>query len=494
MNVFDLAATISLDQSEYDEGLESAGGKLEGFGQKLKKGLGTAAKVGGAAIATVGAAGVALTKTVISGASQTAEYGDNIDKMSQKMGISAKAYQEWDAILQHSGSSIDSMQRGMMTLSNAAVSNSDAFKKLGLTEKQVASMNQEELFAAVIKGLQGMDEGAERAALAQDLLGGAAKELGPLLNTSAEDTELMRQRVNELGGVMSDEAVKAAAAYQDALQDMQTAFQGLSRGLMGEFMPAITDVMNGLTEIFSGNEDSGIEMIAKGVDTLVNNISDKLPQFLDLGMRILNSLINAIVQNLPKLLSTAGQLVGQLIAGIIKYLPTLIRQAPEIVKAIITGLVSAWPDIKAAGGDLISALGDGIIALFTSLQDLGNSVVEKIAEGINAAWGRLTSWFNDLWSGLFGGRNVDVNVNGHSGINGSHAGGLDYVPFNGYLAELHQGEAVLTAREANQWRGGTSNTQEDTRPIQIVTKVVLDKKVVGESVTEYQRNKARAVG
>lgn len=35
------------------------------------------------------------------------------------------------------------------------------------------------------------------------------------------------------------------------------------------------------------------------------------------------------------------------------------------------------------------------------------------------------------------------------GYNGSHAGGLDYVPFDGYVAELHRGEAVLTSGEAN---------------------------------------------
>lgn len=36
-----------------------------------------------------------------------------------------------------------------------------------------------------------------------------------------------------------------------------------------------------------------------------------------------------------------------------------------------------------------------------------------------------------------------------SPINGSHANGLDYVPFDGYVAELHQGEAVLTSGEAS---------------------------------------------
>jgi hypothetical protein len=38
----------------------------------------------------------------------------------------------------------------------------------------------------------------------------------------------------------------------------------------------------------------------------------------------------------------------------------------------------------------------------------------------------------------------------------SHATGLDYVPYNNYLAQLHVGEAVLTASEAAKWRSGES--------------------------------------
>jgi len=40
-------------------------------------------------------------------------------------------------------------------------------------------------------------------------------------------------------------------------------------------------------------------------------------------------------------------------------------------------------------------------------------------------------------------------------VHGSHADGLDYVPFDGYIARLHRGERVLTAEEA---RRGTGNT------------------------------------
>lgn len=39
-------------------------------------------------------------------------------------------------------------------------------------------------------------------------------------------------------------------------------------------------------------------------------------------------------------------------------------------------------------------------------------------------------------------------------IDGSHANGLDYVPFDNYVANLHKGEAVLTASEADDWRSG----------------------------------------
>lgn len=39
----------------------------------------------------------------------------------------------------------------------------------------------------------------------------------------------------------------------------------------------------------------------------------------------------------------------------------------------------------------------------------------------------------------------------------SHATGLDYVPYNGYAATLHEGEAVLTKAEAQNWRGGDSS-------------------------------------
>ena len=64
MNVFDLVAKITLDKSEYDEGLGESQEEIQSFGDRLKNGLGTAARVGGAAIAAVGTAAAALTTAV----------------------------------------------------------------------------------------------------------------------------------------------------------------------------------------------------------------------------------------------------------------------------------------------------------------------------------------------------------------------------------------------------------------------------------------------
>ena len=67
MNVFDLQAKISLDSKGYEQGLDDASKRTGSFGERLKSGLGKAAKVGAAAI-TAAAAGIgALTKSSIDG-------------------------------------------------------------------------------------------------------------------------------------------------------------------------------------------------------------------------------------------------------------------------------------------------------------------------------------------------------------------------------------------------------------------------------------------
>lgn len=380
MNLMDLFVKVGVD----DQASKKLPGISDGFkkvGSAIGKGLATAAKVGVAVVSAVTTAATAMTAAFIKGTSEVAQYGDNIDKMSQKMGLSAQAYQEWDFIMQHSGTSIESLQAGMKTLANAVENDNEAFKRLGLSQKEIAKMSNEELFSATISALQNVENETERTYLAGQLLGRGATELGALLNTSAEDTEAMRQQVHELGGVMSNEAIKAAAAYQDSLQNMQTAFSGIQRGMLSEFLPSMVSVMDGLALIFSGN-DSGIAKITEGVNQFANKLMEAVPKIFELGQGILSSLATAILDNLPTLTSTASKVIVQLFAGIVSALPVLAEGAIEIAQSLATGLSENLDVIIQSAVDLISVLADGIINMLPDIIALGLDLIVSLAMGI----------------------------------------------------------------------------------------------------------------
>ena len=380
MDLFQLFARLTLDSSQYDEGLDQAEKKGSSFG----KALGGIAKTGAAALVAVGTTAVALGGAMVKSAGATAAYGDNIDKMSQKMGISAQAYQEWDAILQHSGTSIDSMNRGMVTLQKNAVDSADKFEALGLTQEQVASMSTEELFAATIEGLQNMGEGAERTALASELLGGSAKELGALLNTSAEDTEAMRQRVHELGGVMSDEAVKAAAAYQDALQDMQTAFSGLSRNLSAKFMPAITEVMDGLTSFLAGDE-GGLNTMQKGISGFIDNLSEELPKVMDFGAGIVEAVAQGIMKNIPALFQSATNIIMNFADFVLRNLPMIVQTGASLIVQLAQGIGQTLPTLMPTVVMVVTEVANTLIQNAPLLLEAALGLLQSFTEGLIAA-------------------------------------------------------------------------------------------------------------
>ena len=168
---------------ELSSALDSAGASAgissgQSFGSSFGSAMGTAAKVGMGAVTAVGAGVTALGKTFTDSAGSVASYGDDIEKTAQKMGFSFQAYQEWDQIMEHNGSSIKAIRTSMQTLSKQTQKNSDAFKKLGISEADLKTMNQEELFSSVITGLQNMGEGTERTALATELLGRGSEGAG----------------------------------------------------------------------------------------------------------------------------------------------------------------------------------------------------------------------------------------------------------------------------------------------------------------------------
>jgi hypothetical protein len=378
---------VHIDDSDVEQQAGAAGEKAgSSFGSKLGSALGKAGKIGAAAVGLLATGTAAATSALVSGTKQVAAYGDNIDKMSQKLGMSAEAYQEWDAIMQHSGTTIDAMQSSMKTLATAAETGAGAFEDLGLSLDDIANMSQEELFAATITALQNVDDETQRTYLAGKLLGRGATELGALLNMSAEETETMRERVHELGGVMSDEAVKAAAAYQDSLQDMQTAMKGLTNGMLAEFLPGVTTVMDGLAEIFSGDSEGGLSMVSDGVSQLVENLTEELPRFMEVGVGILESIATAILspENVENLLQAGTSLMTELIGFLIESAPMLLEVGLQLILALADGLIDALPELIPAIVDVILTIVEKLTEPDTvvKLVEASFKIMAAIAEGL----------------------------------------------------------------------------------------------------------------
>lgn len=363
----------------FDTELDTSGLKagLSGIGGVAKAGLGVAA----AGFAAVTTAAVATTGAIMDGVSAAADYGDNIDKMSQKMGLSTDAYQEWDFVMQHCGTSIEALKPSMKTLAMAAEKGSDAFAQLGISEEQIATMSQEELFNATIAGLQGVTDETQRTALAAELLGRGATELGPLMNMTAEETEAMRQQVHDLGGVMSNDAVKAAAAYKDSLQNMQTAISGLKNKLAGDLLPSVTTVMDGLTLLFSGGDtDEAMEMIGEGIDQLCEKLEELIPQVMEIGGQILMKLAEAIIENLPTLIDTGMEILNMVIQGIIENLPKLLEAGMQIITGLVDATLQNLPMLIEVALQMIITLANGIVE---QLPTLIPAIIEIVLQVVN---------------------------------------------------------------------------------------------------------------
>ena len=378
----------SILEPEADKAGKSAGGKLGSA-------LGTAAKVGAGVITAATAALAAGGAAFVKSSNEVAQYGDNVDKMSQKLGLSTKSYQEWDYVMQLAGTDMGSMTTGLKTLTNKlddAKNGSDEakgmFEKLGISMEDINTMSREDLFAKTIEGFQGMADSTDRAALANDLFGKSGQNLAPLFNQSAEATKGLIEQANQYGMIMSGDAVKASADFEDALTRMQSTMTGAKNALIAEFLPSLTSMMDGVSMLVSGDKN-GFDKISEGVDELVKNITDAAPKLLDAGVEIVESFAKAIIDNLPKLIETGLPIIMKLADAIIENLPALLDAAVQIILQIATGIAEALPELIPTIVDTILFIVDSLIDNVDLLVDASIALILGLAEGLINALPKL---------------------------------------------------------------------------------------------------------
>lgn len=174
---------------DFGEGMDDAGKETKSAGEKIEsvaqifKKVGKAVAIG---LAAMGAGAVAAGKKIFDLTKETAAAGDVIDKQSQKMQISAEDYQRLSYAAELSGTNINVLQKAQKSLLSTG---SDL---------------------PLVDALKQCADSSDVAGTAVEMFGAkTAQELLPMLNQGSDGIEKMLNQADNLGLVMSNDAVKA---------------------------------------------------------------------------------------------------------------------------------------------------------------------------------------------------------------------------------------------------------------------------------------------
>lgn len=420
--------------------------------EKNTKNLGTSLKK----FATIGTAVFGSVSVAVGKlAKDFTDTTDRIDKMSQKMGMSTQAFQEWEFILSQSGASIESLQGGMKTLTNHIAnatdetsSSSKAFKILGVEVKDANGelRSSEEVFEDTIRALQGMENETERNAIANQLLGRSAVELAPLLNAGAESIDEMKQQAHELGIVIEDETIDAGVQLADKMDQVERSFNSaktqattslvpalLSLGdiVIDHVIPAVSKIIEWLAKLpaiiqenstlfkilggillFVGGALLVVKVVMAVVTALttlwtaVTTIATAVTSAFGVVMAILSSPITLIIIVIGILIFTIIYFKDELLAlweRVKEVFSNMASWISEKVSAIIEFFSNLWENIKEIFSNIKNWIVDTFNAIWESVKNTFDKIWGWISEKINAIMDKLKAWGNgikDFFSGI----------------------------------------------------------------------------------------------
>lgn len=422
MEIFKLFGSILIKSDEAEKSIQKTESKAEKLAHTLGNGIKTAAKWGAAIVAGAAAAGGALLGVT----NKAAEAADEVDKMSQKIGLSKEGFQEWRYAMGQSGVDIGVMQNGMKTLTSlmdsakdGTASAKEAFDTLGLSiyDSSGALKDQESMMTETIMALANMEDSTERAKLATQLFGRAGTELEPLLNSGADGIQELMDRAHELGLVMSDEAVDAGVKLGDTLSDVKDSFGMVATQIGVQVMPIIQGLLDWVLEHMPEIQTT-VSTVMEGIKAGIEALQTFWAEHGD----AISAKVEAVMSVISQVVQTAMDLLGQII---------------NTAMAILEGdWAEAWDGIVG----IVSSIG-------TALHEAGRAIFTDLWNGIKSVWDGIAGWVSEKVSWLVDKLtfwdNGTAQMSRGSGF--SHASGLAYVPYDNYPALLHRGETVLNA-------------------------------------------------
>lgn len=383
MNLFNLFATLTLDNSEYEKKINESGKSAASVSSKM----GTAFKTAGRVIGGVVTGVAAVTTAIAALAVKTVDYMGDIDDNAQRVGMSTEAYQKWAYAMQLAGGDASTLQivmRELTTFTNElSAGQGDALltlQKLGIGYEDFMALPVDQQLQAIIEGLQGMESQTDKTTIAQEIFGNRAyQQLMPILNQEKGYVDDLFASMEDLGLVIGDDVVKAGAALGDKLDQLKLTFKTVGASIMSDLFPQIELVVEGLTGMATGAEGAGDKFV-EGIVSIVDKLVSALPQLIDVASDLLVDILDGILSALPSLVPKLIEVVEALLFKVIDILPSLTQSIADLAVALVDALLKVdWGSllinlfealIEIAFVQLPNMLLDAFILIFDTVIDL----------------------------------------------------------------------------------------------------------------------------
>ena len=391
-SIFSVFGEILIDNTNADKSIDSTTEKAEKSSSKVGSAFSSIAKgaaaVGTAVVAGATAIGGAAYKIVTS----TAEQADYIDKLSERTGINREELQRWKHAADQSGVSVDSFKNGIKKMSdviddanNGSKTASTSLSRLGLSLDDLNKMSTEEKFNTITAALADMEQGAERNALGNDLLGKSYTEMLPLLNAGSDGMAALKKEADDLGIVMSEDTVKAGVVLGDTIANVKDAFGGLLNRIGAAAIPLIQQIADmiiaGLPKIQA--------LFGKLVPVISSVFERLLPPLFQLIQTLFPVLMDLIIQLLQALLPPLIEIIQAVLPVIIELIQLLLPPILQIIQAILPVLINLINTVMPLLVQIIEA----ILPVITTLIE---TIIPPILEIVEMILPILTDLLNQL--------------------------------------------------------------------------------------------------
>lgn len=329
-------------------------------------------------------------------AKNTAESGDQFDKMSQKAGISAKILSQLSHAANMSGVSTEQFGANILKLNqqiaSAATGNKTAqlaFKRAGVSIRDSAGKlkTADQVMIEMSDTFKKMPEGIYKSDLAMAVFGKSGADMIPLLQGGSESIRDLMHQADELGMTFSNDDAAAGAEFCDSLDLLKKSARGLTNTIGKQLIPVITPLIQSLSKWITANR----ELISSKIAEFIENFKAALPQIKDFLAGIwtgINDTASAMGGWMP-LLQNSGKLF--LTIKSIQFAGWL-KTTGKAVLALSKSFLKAIPAIVRFGVALLTNPIGMVIAGITALVTAGYFLYKN--------WDKIVTFIKNMWTGV----------------------------------------------------------------------------------------------